>query len=348
MQTVIRGIGTAVPEHSVSQSEVRDVVAALFSTNTTSDVDRLLSVFDHDHIQRRHFAMPLDWYAQEHTWPEQHAAWHAAALELATHAAQAALSNAGWSADDVDCVVVATTTGFATPSLDADVLLQLGCKPSCARLPIVGLGCAAGVSGLRHAASMRGKVVFVAVEVCSVTFQRNDPSKSNVVGTSLFADGAAAVAMETTAEARHGDLVIRDGFGIVFRNTSDIMGWDIAEEGLRVRFRRDIPAFVHEHLGDVLDGACTEWGIDRGAIRSYIAHPGGAKVLAAIAQVCGTSMDAVADSVDVLRWYGNMSSPTVLFVLERARRRGMMPGFHVMSALGPGFSSELLLLEVAP
>jgi alkylresorcinol/alkylpyrone synthase len=243
---------------------------------------------------------------------------------------------------------VATTTGFATPSLDADVLLRLGCKPSCARLPIVGLGCAAGVSGLRHAASMRGRVVFIAVEVCSVTFQRNDWSKSNVVGTSLFDDGAAAVAMESVTAPLHGDLVIRDGYGIVFRDTSDMMGWDISSEGLRVRFRRDIPAFVHEHLGDVLDGACTEWGINRGSIQSYITHPGGAKVLAAIAEVCGISLDALADSVEVLRRYGNMSSPTVLFVLERARQRGMMAGYHVMSALGPGFSSELLLLEGMP
>lgn len=347
MHKVVRGIGTAVPEHTVGQADVKDVVAALFSS-TSIDVDRLLSVFDHDHIQRRHFAMPLSWYAQEHTWPEQHGVWRATALELALSAAQAALRDAEWTADDVDCVVVATTTGFATPSLDADVVMHLGCRPSCARLPIVGLGCAAGVSGLRHAASMRGKVLFIAVEVCSVTFQRNDLSKSNVVGTSLFADGAAAVAMESVTAPLHGDLVIRDGYGIVFRDTSDIMGWDVADEGLRVRFRRDIPAFVHEHLGDVLDGACTEWGIDRGAIQSYITHPGGAKVLAAIAEVCGISLDALADSVEVLRWYGNMSSPTVLFVLDQARRRGMANGYHVMSALGPGFSSELLLLEVAP
>jgi alkylresorcinol/alkylpyrone synthase len=345
MHKIVRGIGTAVPEHVVGQADVKDVVAALFS-NAALDVDRLLSVFDHDHIQRRHFAMPLSWYAQEHTWPEQHAVWHAAALELAMRAAQAALDDAGWTAQEVESIVVATTTGFATPSLDAELLLQMGCRPSCARLPIVGLGCAAGVSGLRHAAQMQGKVLFVAVEVCSVTFQRNDLSKSNVVGTSLFADGAAAIAIESTAEQRSGDLVIREGYGVVFEDTSDIMGWDVADEGLRVRFRRDIPAFVHEHLGEVLDDACMQWGIDREAVRSYITHPGGAKVLAAFAQVCGLQLGDLQDSVDVLRMFGNMSSPTVLFVLQQARRRGMAAGVHVMSALGPGFSSELLLLEM--
>jgi len=340
----IRGIGTAVPEHIVGQADVRTVVQSLFG-GSSAEVARLLAVFDHDHIEQRHFAMPLSWYAEEHTWAEQNEVWRTQAIALAVESANRAIQDAGISAKEVDRIVIASTTGFATPSIDVEVMMQLGCKATTARLPVVGLGCAGGVAGLRHAASWNGTVLFIAVEICTVTFQKGDPSKSNIVGTSLFADGAAAVVMSPEHDGG-GRLAIRGGHSVVFPGTEDIMGWDIQDSGLKVRFRRDIPAFVEQHSAGVLTEACLEWGIRRSDIQSVIAHPGGAKVLQALALTYGFSGPCINDAADVLRMHGNMSSPTVLFVLQRAITRGLETGYHVMSALGPGFSSEHVLLEV--
>ena len=191
--------------------------------------------------------------------------------------------------------------------------------------------------------ALHGKpVLMVAVEICTATFQRRDISKSNIIATSLFADGAGAVVVR----AGTNGPVICESFSTLFPDTEDMMGWDVTDDGLRVRFARSIPAFIEEHLPVVLQQACTAWGIEPSHLQTYITHPGGQKVLDAFADAVGCERSSLAHSYNVLRDFGNMSAVSVLFVLhamltEQAHREG----YGLMSALGPGFSAEQLLLR---
>ncbi|MBP6510938.1 MAG: stilbene synthase [Candidatus Kapabacteria bacterium] len=337
----IDGIGTASPEYIVDQEIVRATVERVFG-ESVQDLSRLLHVFEHGHIQTRRFVRPPEWYATEHGFAESNAVYAESAVTLATEAARTALAG---REKDVVGIVVASTTGIMTPSLDAALIQTLGLPLHTKRLPIFGLGCAAGVAGLARAAEMSralggGLVLFVAVEICSVTFQQSDTSKSNIVGSSIFGDGAAAVCVSSNGT---GPTII-GSYSTLFPGTEDIMGWDVADTGLRVRFSRDIPSFVRQHLPTVLDDACASWSIARNEITSIIAHPGGAKVLDAYAEATGMPPSTFTIARTILRDYGNMSSVSVLFVLNEFLNTTNTPGYAIMSALGPGFSAEQILM----
>jgi alkylresorcinol/alkylpyrone synthase len=344
----IQGVGTAVPKHVYNQAQVRQIVEGLFHERVTN-FDRLLRVFDHLHIARRHFVRDPEWYAADHGFAELNQLFTEKATELSSQAASNVIAQTGIDAAQFAGVVAVTTTGMMTPSLDAVLLQELNLPLTCIRLPIVGLGCAGGVAGLARAAelsaSCRGApVLFVAVEICSATFQKNDTSKSNLIGTSIFADGAAAVIV---GEGGQGPEIV-GSFHQLFPDTYDIMGWDIIDSGMKVRFSRDIPSFVRHHVPKVIADSCQKWGISADEILSYITHPGGAKVLEAFAEVIGKPKESLASAYQVLRDYGNMSSASILFVLEdMLRNTRLESGYALMSALGPGFSSDQLLLKIS-
>lgn len=345
MRARIAGVGTALPPYVVDQPTVRSIVEAVFP-NLPPSLHHVLSTFSHEHIETRCFVRPSNWYAEQHGFGETNDVFIAEAVNLAADAASAALSDAGLHARDVDAIVVASTTGLATPSLDAVVAQRLGCKPTVTRMPIVGLGCAAGVSGLSRSADLckagHACVLFVAVEICSVTMQRSDLSKSNLVGTSLFGDGAAAVVIGP--DGRYG--AIEHTYSHLFPQTEDIMGWDVIDTGLKVRFSRDIPAFVTTSVAPVIDSALQSWGIAHENIDRVIPHPGGAKVLDAYANILQRPESDMQIAKDVLKACGNMSSATVLFVLERTlKQTPTLSGRSLMTALGPGFSAEFLLIS---
>lgn len=342
----IAGIGTALPPYIVDQHDVRAVIEGLFGA-TRPELDRLLQVFDHDHIRTRHFVRPISWYAEPHGFADCNAVYLQSAIELATQAAAAALSHAGISAADVDAIVCVSTTGIATPGIESFVAQALGCSPRTTRLPIVGLGCAGGVAGLARAAELctaRGgaPVLLIAVEICSTTFQRGVAEKSNIVASSIFGDGAAAVVL---SGAGNGPRV-GAGYSELFANSADVMGWDVIDTGLNVRFSRNIPDLVRSAMADVVQRYLAHVGRDRSSITSFIAHPGGAKVLDAYAEVLNVSARDVAFAKEVLRNYGNISSASVLFVLEAYLKEEHAHRSAAMClALGPGFAAEFCLLE---
>lgn len=335
-------VATAVPEHVVDQSMVRSIVERVFGERVL-DLDRLLRVFEHDHIHTRYFVRPTDWYERDHGFGEANAVFAESALELSV---RAAIDAAADRMSDVQAIVVVSSTGIMTPSLDAALIQRLGLASSTRRLPIFGLGCAGGVAGLARAAEIsRGLggalVLMIAVEICSVTFRQSDTRKSNIVASSIFGDGAAAVLVGSEGPGP----VIADSHSTLFADTHDIMGWDVTDSGLSVRFSRDIPAFVREHVPSVLDKAFATWGIPRHELRDVVAHPGGSKVLEAYADATELAAATFDGARDILRNYGNMSSASVLFVLEKWLLLDVpRPRYSVMAALGPGFSSELLLL----
>lgn len=342
----VLAVGLAVPPYAVQQTDIKDFAACLFREKL-DHLERLLPVFDNACIARRHLAQPLPWYAAEHTFAEANALYEDIGLELAVAASAQALERAGVAPAAVGLVVLVSSTGITTPTLDAKLILRLGIAADAARLPVWGLGCAGGVAGLARAAELAaavpGRVVLlVAVELCSLTFQRNDFSKSNLVGAGIFADGAAAAVITAAGEGPE----ILGVHSALFADTEDIMGWDVVATGLKVRFSRDIPAFVRANLPGLVAAACRKWGLNREELVHYIVHPGGAKVLDAYAESLGLPAGALAAAYEILAGYGNMSSVSVLFVLERFLQSTPPAGrCGVMLSLGPGFSAEQVLFR---
>ncbi|MGI6091502.1 MAG: stilbene synthase [Veillonellaceae bacterium] len=342
----ILGVATAVPKHAVNQDEVKQFVAAMFNDNFHG-LGRMLSIFDNGNIKTRYFSCPLDWYSKPHSFNEANNQFEKTALELAINAVSSAIERAGVDPQDISGVVFVTSTGITTPTLDAKLIQKLGLSFHSVRLPVWGLGCAGGISGLARAAEMANSlpssyVVVVSVELCSITFQQNDFSKSNLVGTSIFADGAAAAVLGLNGA---GPEII-GSYSTLFPDTEDIMGWDVVETGLKVRFSRDIPSIIRRHLPKLLDEACSCWGLTQAEINHYIVHPGGAKVLTAYNESLGLINGELAEAEDILKHYGNMSSASVFFVLEQfLANTSANNSYGVMLALGPGFSAEQVLFR---
>ncbi len=260
-----------------------------------------------------------------------------------------ALQRAKMSPSDIDAVVLVSTTGIRTPSLDGALMQRLGLPRTAARLPVWGLGCAGGAAGLARAAELvqaRGKpVLLVAVEVCSATFVHGDRTKANLIATALFGDGAAAAVL---APARTGLQVVGSASRLL-DDSEDVMGWTLVDEGLRVRFARSIPGIVREVVPSFQQEVAASGGLSSKDITEYIVHPGGAKVLDAYADALEVGPEALADAYAVLREHGNMSSPTVLFVLERFLARAPAQAHDALVlGLGPGFSAEGVLARWRP
>lgn len=340
----VLSVGLAVPEFQVGQSRIKQYIEALF-TKDVRNLARLLPVFDHAAIKKRHFVQPLEWYAAEHTFAETNRLYERFALELSLQAARQALDRANMP--EVGAVVFVSSTGIATPTIDAKLISLLNLSRHTVRLPVWGLGCAGGAGGIARAAelalTMPGKaVLFIAVELCSLTFQRRDFSKSNLVGAGLFADGAAAAVIST---AGTGPSVI-GSMSTLFSNSEDVMGWDIVETGLKVRFSRDIPAIVRQHLPELMTAACCRWGINRSELAHYVVHPGGPKVIEAYIDSLGIEGKAMTEAYEVLAEFGNMSSATILFVLARYLQNHVPDEkYGILLALGPGFSAEQVLFQ---
>lgn len=350
----ILSVGTAVPAHEVSMEESMAVSRSLFA-DAFPDIDRLLSVFAHSTIRKRHFAAPLTWLAQSHPFAEKNKLFIDVACTLGMDAINRCLSAASLTAQDIDCLIFNTSTGLSTPSIDARLVNLLGLRQDVTRIPLWGLGCAGGATGLSRAfdyvqAYPEAVAVLVCVELCGLTFIKEDVSKSNLVATSLFGDGAGAVLVAGDAFARKHGLQQTPRF--VSRKTCtwydslDVMGWDVTDAGLKVIFSQDIPTLVKKRMRSNVDDFLSAHNLQRSQIDHFILHPGGPKVITAYQQALEISDGQTRFAEEVLTEYGNMSSPTVLFVLEKALQQPWQEReIGLVGALGPGFSSELILLE---
>lgn len=343
MQTRLLALKSAVPPFTLEQSDV--VVRAGHLFRGRRDIDRLLPVFANTGIDRRYSCVPIEWYAEPHGWRDRTDLYVENATNLLERVARALLAEAGLSSDDIDAIVVASTTGIATPSLDALMVERLGLRRDIQRLPIFGLGCAGGVIGLARASSLAkaepgSRVLFLVVELCALTFRKDDLTKSNFVATALFGDGAAGAILSTRGD---GPAIGAAG-EYTWPNSLDIMGWEVEEDGLKARFAQSIPNLVADDFSRILTGFLHRNDLKLGDIDAFACHPGGAKVLDALEDAFGIERGALEESRSVLRDYGNMSAVTALFVLERMdwRKAGRRT---LMTALGPGFSAVFLVFE---
>lgn len=332
-----------MPPFVLRQDQVAEAAARLFA-GSAEERERLLGIYRNTGIETRHSVVPLDWYLEPHGFAERNALFLRHATQLAAEAASAALAKAGLEAREVDALVSVSSTGIATPALDARLLARLPLRADLLRVPVFGLGCAGGVLGLARAADLAlarpgRKVLLVVVELCGLTFRLSDRSRRNVVATALFGDGAAAALLSTQGS---GPALIASGEH-TWPNSLDIMGWDVGADGLGVIFTRAIPGFVRAHFRPVLDRFLAASGLTLADIDALACHPGGARVLDALADCLGAPAAALDPSRRVLARFGNMSAPTALFVLAELLERA--PCRCLLSALGPGFSAAFALLE---
>lgn len=339
-------LATALPPNIVTQSQAQELARQAFGGRPAL-FERLAGVFGNAGIDTRHLVAPAEWYEQPHGWADRNALYLKSAEELFVEAASAAISGAGLQPDQIDGVVTVSTTGIATPSLEARAASRVGFRADIKRVPIFGLGCAGGVSGLGTAASLASaqpgsRWLFVTVETCSISIRLDSDDPAAIVATALFGDGAAA------AVVGEGDPIARIAGSAeqLWPDTLRIMGWDVDDPGLAVLFDRAIPPFIEQQLEPAITAMLSSLGIQRDSIDRLCCHPGGVKVLQAIETALRLPDGTLDVERDVLGRFGNMSAPTVLFVLDQLLRQGL-PERVLMTAFGPGFTCSGLLLEQA-
>jgi alkylresorcinol/alkylpyrone synthase len=337
-------VSTAVPPHLLRQADVRQRVQAVLGPRSR-DIERLMPVFENSGIDRRYSCLPMDWYEQPHGWTDRNTVYLECATALLEQVARDCLAQAKLRPEDIDSIVTVSTTGIATPSLDAVLVDRLGLRRNVQRLPIFGLGCAGGVLGLARAASLaraqrESRVLFLVVELCSLSCRKDDLSAANIVAIALFGDGAAGAILSCRGE---GPRIGATGEH-TWPASLDIMGWEVVEDGLRAIFSRNIPSLVREELRSAAAAFLAPAGLGFGDIEAYVCHPGGAKVITALEEAFALAEGSLVEARRVLADYGNMSAATVLFVLRNLLQQGVRKRM-LMTALGPGFSAGFAMID---
>ncbi len=345
MHPRVLAVATAVPRFALDQNDVTRRINLALGPRSR-EIVRLLPMFGNTGIEQRYSCVPIEWYEKLHDWPERNQIYLDSALDLLESATLRALERARRRPEEIDAIVTVSTTGIATPSLDARLLERMRLRRTVQRLPIFGLGCAGGAIGLARAAAMSRSipgslVLFLVVELCALCFRRDDFSKSNIVATALFGDGASAALLSCEGD---GPSVVAGG-EYTWPDTLDVMGWEITADGLKAIFSRDIPELVMTRMHDVAVEFLAEHALALRDIDCFVCHPGGAKVLDALEVAFELEPGALHSSREVLRDYGNMSAATVMFVLQRTIENGRPWRRALVSALGPGFTAGFTLLE---
>jgi alkylresorcinol/alkylpyrone synthase len=322
------------------QAEVGAQARRLFGPKFR-DFERLFPVFRNTGILKRQAVRPMEWYFQDRSWPERTAVYLEGAVDLFCDAASQALERAGLEAGDVDTIVTVSSTGIATPSLEARAMGRLSFREDVARVPVFGLGCAGGVSGLsiasRLAQARPGSIVLmVSVELCTLACRLDEMTSANIVATALFGDGAAAVVLRAGGD---GLAEITGAAEHTWPDSLDIMGWNVDPLGFGVIFDRSIPTFAQSNLRPAVDGMLTRMGLTLAEVDRFVCHPGGSKVIEALEKSLDLGQGALTWEREVLSDHGNMSAPTAIFVLERALA-AKTKGNLVLTALGPGFTAS--------
>ena len=345
----IAAVASALPPHAYDQ----ETLLAAFRERWAEryfNLERLEQLHRNVLVGGRRLALPMEEYPRIESWGQANDHWIRVAQELGGEAVLAALAAAGLGTGDVDALFFVTVTGVAVPSIDARLMNRLRLPPTVKRVPIFGLGCLAGAAGVARCADyLEGHpddvAVLLSVELCSLTLQREDLSIENLIASGLFGDGAAAAVLVGSSRAAAGPTVV-DSRSSFYPDTERVMGWDVSERGFKVVLSAEVPEMVRRHLGRDVDGFLAGHGLTRADIAVWISHPGGPKVLEAMQETLELPEGALESAWRSLREVGNLSSTSVLLVLQEALEQPPPPGsWGLMSAMGPGFCSELVLLR---
>lgn len=346
----IAAAASAFPDHYYPQAALTAALEQFWGARLRSPA-LLRRMHEHAQVDGRYLALPIYAYPGLKTWGEANRAWMEVAERVGGQALCRAATKAGISAQDIDALFFVSVTGVASPSIDAKLINRLGLNPNLRRVPIFGLGCVAGAAGISLAADyVRAYpdrvAALVSVELCSLTLQHDDMSMANLISSGLFGDGAAAVLIAGAESALRGPAIVATK-SVFYPGTECVMGWDISESGFRIVLSPEVPQVIREHLRADTDAFLAEFGLTRADIGCWVLHTGGPRVLEATQEALELDRTDVAASWDCLRRMGNLSSASVLIVLEEIMAHRAPPAgtWSVLAAMGPGFCSELVLLR---
>lgn len=347
----IAAVGKAFPPHYYDQDTLLEAFRGVWK-GEFFNTERLERLHKNVLVGGRHLALPLEQYRDRvETWGKANDAWIEVAQEVGEAAVRQALDRAEIEAEDVDSFIFVTVTGVATPSIDARLMNRLGLPSRVRRQPLFGLGCVAGAAGIARAADYVKAYpdhvsVMLSVELCSLTLQLKDISIPNLISSGLFGDGAAAAVLVGDAKEAIGPRIVATR-SIFYPDTEQVMGWDISERGFQVVLSAEVPDVVREHLRGDVEAFLSDHGLVRSGIDFWLAHTGGPKVLEAMQECLDLPDAALAVTWKSLREVGNLSSTSVLLVLEETMYEHRPPpgSFGLLLAMGPGFCSELVLLK---
>ena len=346
----IASVGTAFPKNYYSQEALSANLKQHWAKRH-HNLERLDQLHQNVLVGGRHLALPIDEYLKLDSFSDANDAFIRVAVDVGAEAVQNTLEPLGMTLRDVDHVFFMSTTGIATPSIDARIFNRLGVRSDIKRTPVFGLGCVAGAVGITRAADyVRAfpdqMALVLSVELCSLTLQRKDLSIPNIIASGLFGDAAAAVLVVGAECEPSGPSVVATQ-SIFYPDTERVMGWDIKQEGFQVVLSADIPNLVKGVVRENVDNFLEAQELNLSDIETFVCHPGGPKVLEAFQQALEIEDDALSITWDSLKRVGNVSSASVLTVLgETLRSRSPAPGsYGILMAMGPGFCSELVLLQ---
>jgi alkylresorcinol/alkylpyrone synthase len=346
----ISGVATAFPKYCFTQREVADALKAQWDDKVPNPgiLSRMMSRVG---VDRRHFVLPLDSYLPMDTWGKANNLWIGTAVDLAETSLLKAVEAAGLTLANIGAIFFVSVTGIASPSIEARLMNRIKLPLNVKRIPIFGLGCVAGAAGIARAADyVRAfpdqAAALISVELCSLTWQRDDLSVANLISSALFGDGAATVIV-AGADLKTGGPQVLATCSSFYPNTEEVMGWDISEKGFRIVLSPSVPDMVFQHLANDVNGFLKCNGLTKTDIHSWIMHTGGPKVLAATAEALQLPKGALDASWEALRNVGNLSSASVLVVLDSYIRERRPPtgSYSILAAMGPGFCAELVLLR---
>jgi len=346
----IASAASAFPKHYYSQKFLLEKLQEYWGERLRNPL-MLARLHRNVSVEGRHLALPYDKYYELKTWGCANDAWIQAAAELGEQALCRALHHAGVEPSRLGALFFTSVTGISSPSIDALLINRMGLPASIKRIPIFGLGCVAGAAGIARAADYvraypSQAAALVSVELCSLTIQREDLSVANLISSGLFGDGSAAVVVTGDQLGAMGPEIVATR-SVFYPETEHMMGWKISERGFRIVLSPEVPILIRENLGGNMDAFLADHGLKRGDIGSWVLHTGGPKVLEATADALALHDGQLDASWDCLKKVGNLSSASVLVVLEDVmRNRRPEPGtWGILAAMGPGFCSELVLLK---
>jgi alkylresorcinol/alkylpyrone synthase len=345
----IAATATALPEHTITRDDVKYYMGRVFDIPERK-LEAMMTIVDNAQVHKRHAIFPIEYTVEPRALEKTNQEYVAHAVQLGRQAAECCLQRAGAKPEDVDLIITVSCTGFMIPSLDAHLINLMGFRSNVRRMPFTELGCAAGAMALGRAADFLkahagGNVLIIAVELPSLTFQRKDISQANLISSILFGDGAAAVLVTSQPRPRRPKILVSETY--TFPNSLDAMGFALRDSGFHILLSKDVPELIGSQIRELVDGFLERNGRKREDIKGWILHPGGARLLGNIEAELGLSKCETQPSWDILSNVGNLSSATILFILQEwLDKRPLKPGDYAFAAaFGPGFSAEFLLLQ---
>jgi alkylresorcinol/alkylpyrone synthase len=344
----IAATATALPPYTITREDVKVYMGRVFDIPERR-LEAMMSIVDNAQVHNRHSIFPLDYTIEPRPLSQTNNEYIEHAVKLGREAAEKCLERAGLKPTDIDMIITVSCTGFMIPSLDAHLINLMGFRSNVRRMPFTELGCAAGAMALGRAADYLkaepgGNVLIIAVELPSLTFQRKDISQANLISSILFGDGAAAVVV--SGKQMKGPKILKTET-YTFPDSLGAMGFDLRDSGFHILLAKDVPEMIGGKIGGLVQGFLESNGRKREEIKGWILHPGGARLLGNIETELGLCKCDTQPSWDILGNVGNLSSATILFILQEwLEKRPLQAGEYALAAaFGPGFSAEFLLLQ---